>query len=287
MNRRSFIKRTGWLLAGGMMLRPLESWTKPRARQWALLNTNDFHSRFLPFPANHRRYPNQGGMARLTSVIQEYRSKYEHLALFDCGDVFQGTPYFNVFQGDPELSWMKKMGYDATTLGNHDFDKGVNHLYTLRKRHQTPTVLCNYEMSESELQEIVTPYKVIKKGPVKIGVTGVCVNLEGLIGENNRQGLSYINPIDILQENINQLRHKENCDTVLVLSHLGFEYPDFDKIDDLTLAKKTSGIDLILGGHTHTFLDEPVTQKNKDGKDVVIHQAGWAGLRMGRFVFEY
>jgi 5'-nucleotidase len=182
MNRRSFIKRTGWLLAGGMMLRPLESWTKPRARQWALLNTNDFHSRFLPFPANHRRYPNQGGMARLTSVIQEYRSKYEHLALFDCGDVFQGTPYFNVFQGDPELSWMKKMGYDATTLGNHDFDKGVNHLYTLRKRHQTPTVLCNYEMSESELQEIVTPYKVIKKGPVKIGVTGLCVNLEGLIG---------------------------------------------------------------------------------------------------------
>jgi 5'-nucleotidase len=142
-------------------------------------------------------------------------------------------------------------------------------------------------MSESELQEIVTPYKVIKKGPVKIGVTGVCVNLEGLIGENNRQGLSYINPIDILQENINQLRHKENCDTVIVLSHLGFEYPDSDKIDDLTLAKKTSGIDLILGGHTHTFLDEPVTQKNKDGKDVVIHQAGWAGLRMGRFVFEY
>lgn len=275
------------MLAGGMMLRPFNGFSKIRSRQWALLNTNDFHSQFLPFPATHRRYPNQGGMAQLTSIIKEFRQKYEHLALFDCGDVFQGTPYFNVFQGEPELAWMKKMKYDATTLGNHDFDKGVEHLAKLRTKHETPTVLCNYEMSSSRLNQCAQPYKIVQKGPVKIGVTGVCIDLVGLQGKSNKAGLNYINPTDILQDTVDTLRVKENCDTVILLSHLGFEYPDSQKIDDIKLAKQTEGIDLILGGHTHTFMDQPRTVKNKKGKNVVIHQAGWAGLRMGRFVFEY
>ena len=285
MNRRIFLKNSTILLASGFLMRYAHA-LSPRKNTWSILHTNDFHSRFLPFPSNHRRYSNQGGIARLTDLVGKIKQQHEHVTLFDSGDVFQGTPYFNVFKGHPELQWMQRMGYDATTLGNHDFDMGVEHVFALRKQYNTPTLLLNYSFDKGSDHGVIQPYKIIEKGPVRIGVTGVCIDLIGLQGETNRGSFRYFDPVEKLQEQVNFLRKKKNCDAVVVLSHLGYQYQS-EKIDDLKMAQRTEGIDVILGGHTHTFLDEPTVLKNKAGKKVIINQAGWAGLKLGHLQFEY
>ncbi len=285
MNRRIFLKNSTILLASGFLMRYAHA-ISPRKNTWSILHTNDFHSRFLPFPSNHRRYANQGGIARLTDLVGKIKQQHEHVTLFDSGDVFQGTPYFNVFKGHPELQWMQRMGYDATTLGNHDFDMGVEHVFALRKQYNTPTLLLNYSFDKGSDHGVIQPYKIIEKGPVRIGVTGVCIDLIGLQGETNRGSFRYFDPVEKLQEQVNFLRKKKNCDAVVVLSHLGYQYQS-EKIDDLKMAQRTEGIDVILGGHTHTFLDEPTVLKNKAGKKVIINQAGWAGLKLGHLQFEY
>lgn len=285
MNRRIFLKNSAILLSSGFLIRYAHA-LSPRKNAWSILHTNDFHSRFLPFPSTHKRYANQGGIARLTELVRDIKQRYEHVTLFDSGDVFQGTPYFNVFKGHPELQWMQRMGYDATTLGNHDFDMGVEHVFSLRKQYNTPTLLLNYTFDKGSDQGVIQPYKIIEKGPVRIGVTGVCIDLISLQGETNRGSFQYFDPLERLQEQVNFLRKKKNCDAVVVLSHLGYEYKS-EKIDDIKLAQRTEGIDVILGGHTHTFLYEPTVVTNKIGKKVIINQAGWAGLKLGHLQFEY
>lgn len=285
MNRRIFIKNSATFLASGILVRFSQALPKVK-NSLQIIHTNDFHSRFLPFPANHRRHAKQGGIAGLTTLINTIRNQHEYVCLFDSGDVFQGTPYFNVFKGHPELQWMQRMNYDATTLGNHDFDMGTDHLFSLRKLYHTPTVLLNYNYIREEANNVIEPYKIIKKGPLKIGITGVCIDLVGLQGETNRSSFSYLDPIELVESQVQHLRKKEHCDVVILLSHLGFQY-DSEKIDDIKLAQQTAGIDVILGGHTHTFLDEPLVVKNKLGKPVVINQAGWAGLQLGRIQLEF
>ena len=285
MNRRIFLKNSAVLLASGFLMRYAHA-LSPRKNTWSILHTNDFHSRFLPFAATHKRHANQGGIARLTQLVSELRQKHEHVTLFDSGDVFQGTPYFNVFKGHPELQWMQRMEYDATTLGNHDFDMGVEHVFSLRKQYNTPTLLINYTYEKDSDLGVIQPYKIIEKGPIRIGVTGVSIDLVGLQGETNRGSFAYFDPVEKLQEQVNFLRKNKNCNAVVVLSHLGYQYSS-EKIDDIKLAQRTEGIDVILGGHTHTFLDEPTVVKNRAGKKVVINQAGWAGLKLGHLQFEY
>ena len=285
MNRRIFLKNSAVLLASGFLMRYAHA-LSPRKNTWSILHTNDFHSRFLPFAATHKRHANQGGIARLTQLVSELRQKHEHVTLFDSGDVFQGTPYFNIFKGHPELQWMQRMEYDATTLGNHDFDMGVEHVFSLRKQYNTPTLLINYTYEKDSDLGVIQPYKIIEKGPVKIGVTGVSIDLVGIQGETNRGSFAYFDPVEKLQEQVNFLRRNKNCNAVVVLSHLGYQYSS-EKIDDIKLAQITEGIDVILGGHTHTFLDEPTVVKNRAGKKVVINQAGWAGLKLGHLQFEY
>ena len=285
MNRRIFLKNSAVLLASGFLMRYAHA-LAPRKNTWSILHTNDFHSRFLPFAATHKRHANQGGIARLTQLVSELRQQHEHVTLFDSGDVFQGTPYFNVFKGHPELQWMQRMEYDATTLGNHDFDMGVEHVFSLRKQYNTPTLLINYSYEKDSDLGVIQPYKIIEKGPVRIGVTGVSIDLVGLQGETNRGSFAYFDPVEKLQEQVNFLRKNKNCNAVVVLSHLGYQYSS-EKIDDIKLAQRTEGIDVILGGHTHTFLDEPTVVKNRAVKKVVINQAGWAGLKLGHLQFEY
>ena len=285
MNRRIFLKNSAVLLASGFLMRYAHA-LSPRKNTWSILHTNDFHSRFLPFAATHKRHANQGGIARLTQLVSELRQQHEHVTLFDSGDVFQGTPYFNVFKGHPELQWMQRMEYDATTLGNHDFDMGVEHVFSLRKPYITPTLLINYTYEKDSDLGVIQPYKIIEKGPIRIGVTGVSIDLVGLQGETNRGSFAYFDPVEKLQEQVNFLRKNKNCNAVVVLSHLGYQYSS-EKIDDIKLAQRTEGIDVILGGHTHTFLDEPTVVKNRAGKKVVINQAGWAGLKLGHLQFEY
>ena len=285
MNRRIFLKNSAVLLASGFLMRYAHA-LSPRKNTWSILHTNDFHSRFLPFAATHKRHANQGGIARLTQLVSELRQQHEHVTLFDSGDVFHGTPYFNVFKGHPELQWMQRMEYDATTLGNHDFDMGVEHVFSLRKQYNTPTLLINYTYEKDSDLGVIQPYKIIEKGPIRIGVTGVSIDLVGLQGETNRGSFAYFDPVEKLQEQVNFLRRNKNCNAVVVLSHLGYQYSS-EKIDDIKLAQRTEGIDVILGGHTHTFLDEPTVVKNRAGKKVVINQAGWAGLKLGHLQFEY
>jgi 5'-nucleotidase len=215
--------------------------------------------------------------------LADYSPLPSYHLLVDSGDVFQGTPYFNLYGGQPELEWMSQMGYAASTLGNHEFDNGIEHLISAHKQHaQFPLVNCNYTFSG---ESFFKPYTVVERGPIRIGLTGVGINPDGLISERSMPGLGYLDPVQPLQNTVNHLREMEHCHLVFVLSHLGFQY-DSDKIDDHKLASRTHGIDAILGGHTHTFLDKPVQVKNAQNKPVIINQAGWAGLRLGKLEFE-
>lgn len=249
-----------------------------------ILHTNDFHSHVDPFPANHPLHANMGGIENLRSLILDNRPLDESFLLLDCGDIFQGTPYFNLFGGVPEMIWMNHAGYHATTLGNHDFDNGVEKLAELLKHANFPAVNCNYDFHETALNNMVKPYQIFKRSGIKIGITGVGIDLDGLVQAPLRKGVVYRDPVEWVQKTVDHLRKKEHCEMIIVLSHLGYQYPG-NKIDDQKLAKATNGIDLILGGHTHTFLDEPVKFKNISGKEVIINQAGWAGLRLGKIDF--
>lgn len=275
-----FIKsESGWEFSAD------HSMKKSKNRQVTIIHTNDFHSRFEPFESQNKRWGNQGGIARMKDLIDRERSVDPNLFLFDSGDVFQGTPYFNIFKGHPELEWMKKAGYDATTIGNHDFDLGIEHLFQIRKQYEMPTVNCNYKLEDEwKQQNLIQPFKIIEKNNVKLGVIGVGIELTGLLSEFSYKGLTYTNPIESVQKSANFLKVEEKCDMIIVLSHLGYKYNN-DKIDDLKLAANTHNIDAILGGHTHTFLDEPTMVKNSKGQKILVNQAGWAGLRLGKLVF--
>lgn len=289
--RRSFLKK-GFILLGGTLALPISetlalpaSLEHKKKRRICVLHTNDFHSHFESFPANHPTWPSQGGITQLGGLIQEIRKTEENVLLFDCGDIFQGTPYFNFFEGKPELEWMKNMRYDAGTLGNHDFDLGIDHLAKLRTNNPIPLINCNYNFDDSPLKNLVKKHIVLEKGGIKIGVTGATINLEGLLTTDMYKGIVYSDPISPVQKEVDHLRNQEKCDLVFVLSHLGYEYTD-SKIDDLKLARNTHGIDAIMGGHTHTFLEKPTIIKNSKGKNVIVNQAGWAGLQLGKLVFE-
>ena len=285
-NRRKFIKQSAIFSLGIAFLPVIDLKAAKNSNRLVILHTNDFHSRFEPFPENHRKWPNKGGISRLTSLIEKVRVENEHVLLLDSGDVFQGTPYFNIFRGHPELEWIQKMNYDATTIGNHDFDLGIDHLAEIRSKYQTPTLNCNYKINHSGLKELIKPYKIIQKGPLKIGITAVGIELQGLLAQSAYNGLTYQDPTEELQKTVNTLRNNKGCDFVIVLSHLGYSY-ESNKIDDLKLAKNTKGIDLILGGHTHTFLDKPTKIINQEGKTVLVNQAGWAGIELGQIIFTY
>ncbi len=288
-NRRKFIKNSLVFLGGTFALPNAElfSQSSPKndKKRICVLHTNDFHSHFDPFPSNHPLWPNQGGITHLGGLIQDIRNQEDNVLLLDCGDVFQGTPYFNFFEGKPELEWMAKMGYQAGTLGNHDFDLGIQHLAKLREQNAIPLVNCNYNVENTPLKNLVKKHLVINQGGIKIGITGASINLEGLLTSDMYEGIIYQDPIVSVQKEVDFLRIHERCDLVFVISHLGYEYQD-EKIDDLKLAKNTHGIDAIMGGHTHTFLEKPTLVKNVKGKDVVVNQAGWAGLQLGKLVFE-
>ena len=285
MNRKKFIKLSSSVFAGSILIpKELESSLHPIKNELVIIHTNDFHSRFEPFPATHKTWGNQGGIAKLKTLIDDYRARYKNILLLDSGDVWQGTPYFNVFKGYPELEWMKNANYQATTIGNHDFDLGIDHLVDLRKKYDIPTVLCNYQIEHSGFKELVRPYLIIKNKNIKIGITGVAIDFKDLLPQKAYEGITYQDPIEPLQKVVNNLREDQKCDLVIVLSHLGYKY-ESDKIDDLKLAQNTYGIDAILGGHTHTFLDKPTIIANKLGKTTIVNQAGWAGLQLGKLHF--
>ncbi|MBP6000823.1 MAG: metallophosphatase [Flavobacterium sp.] len=287
MKRRDFIQKTaaGTALLGLANI-GLSSFTTLETKKITILHTNDVHSHIDPFPVDHPRNPNMGGAARRAAIIENIRKEEEHVLLLDAGDIFQGTPYFNFYGGELEFKLMSMMQYDLATIGNHDFDNGIDGLYAQLPHAKFEFVSANYDFKNTVLDSHVKPYKIFNKGGIKIGVFGLGIELEGLVDKKAYKETVYHNPIEVAQDMARILKHNKKCDLVICLSHLGFSYKNEpNKVSDLDLAKKTKDIDLIIGGHTHTFLEKPVIQKNSEGKEVMINQVGCYGINLGRVDF--
>jgi 5'-nucleotidase len=281
-NRRDFLKTiaTGVAFAG-LGSFPLEILAAHDIVKLTVLHTNDVHSRIDPFPSSDPKYPGMGGVARRSAIIKKIRQKEENVLLLDAGDIFQGTPYFNLYGGEPELRLMSMMGYDAATIGNHDFDNGIEGLAKRLHDMNFPFLNVNYYFKDTPLENKTIPYKIFKKGGIKIGVFGIGIELHGLVDPKLYGNTMYEDPLKAANETAAILRNDHKCNLVICLSHLGYRYDD-KKISDEIFAKESSNIDLIIGGHTHTFLDSPIRYNNKVGKEIFVAQVGWAGIRLGR-----
>ncbi|WMX14146.1 MULTISPECIES: bifunctional UDP-sugar hydrolase/5'-nucleotidase [unclassified Aureispira] len=288
-NRRSFLGKLGSLavVAGSTSMMPSFlkaasfSSEEGRLHKLTILHTNDVHSRIEPFPMDGGKNEGRGGIAKRAALINKIRQEEEHVLLLDAGDMFQGTPYFNYFGGELEMKLMSKMGYDAGTIGNHDFDGGIDGLHKqLTTQANFPLVNCNYDFSDTIMNGHTKPYQIFQKGPIKVGVLGVGVELEGLVPSPLYKKTRYTDPIKKANHYANILKNEEKCDYVICLSHLGYMYKT-NKVSDVVLATSTQNIDLIIGGHTHTFLDKP-TIITVDNKETLITQVGWAGMVLGR-----
>jgi 5'-nucleotidase len=288
MKRRDFIQKTAASSALlGLTGVSLSSFSTPSdIKKITILHTNDVHSHIDPFPADHPKNPNLGGAARRAAIIEGIRKEEKNVLLLDAGDIFQGTPYFNYYGGELEFKLMSMMQYDLATMGNHDFDNGIDGFYAQLPHAKFDFVSANYDFKNTILNDIVKPYKIIIRDGIKIGIFGLGVQLDGLVDKKLYKETVYNNPIEVAQDMTRILKEEKKCDLVICLSHLGFKYKDEpEKPSDILLAQKTKNIDLIIGGHTHTFLDKPVIEKNSDGKDVLINQVGCFGLNLGRIDF--
>lgn len=283
LNRRSFIKKSVVLAAASAI--PSSSMMaladSSREIKITILHTNDWHSRIEAFPMDGGKYQGLGGAAARKKIIDQVRKEQAHVLLLDCGDVFQGTPYFNFFNGNLEIELMNEMGYDASTIGNHEFDAGMENLAAAIDKAKFPFLSCNYHVEKTPLKQKLLNTKIFQFDKIKIGVFGVGIDPEGLVPAKLCQGVEYADPISKAEEISFLLKKNMHCDYVICLSHLGYEYDD-SKVSDHTLAQNTSYIDMILGGHTHTFLDSPILLKNKLKKEVLVNQVGWAGIHLGR-----
>lgn len=287
MKRRDFIQKTAASSALlGLSGVSLSSFSTIETKKITILHTNDTHSHIDPFPADHPKNPNMGGAARRAAIIESIRKEEKNVLLLDAGDIFQGTPYFNYYGGELEFKLMSMMQYDVATMGNHDFDNGIDGFYAQLPHAKFDFVSANYDFKNTVLNDIVKPYKIIIKDGIKIGIFGLGVQLDGLVDKKLYKETVYNNPIEVAQDMTRILKEEKKCDLVICLSHLGFKYKDEpEKPSDIVLAQKTKNIDLIIGGHTHTFLDKPIIEKNSEGKEVLINQVGCFGVNLGRIDF--
>jgi 5'-nucleotidase len=289
LNRKKFIRQAA-LSAGAFMAGPsiISAADYFSPLKLTILHTNDTHSRLEPFPMDGGRNQGLGGVAARATLIETIRKEQEHVLLFDAGDIFQGTPFFNIYKGEPEIKAMSAMKYDACTIGNHDFDAGMENLATqLTKQANFPMLVANYDFTNTPMEHKTQPYKIFKKGKLKIGVFGVSIEGKGLIPDSLFGATKYLDPVQKANEAADSLKRKEGCDMIICLSHLGHQYKGSNMVSDEVLAKETENIDLIIGGHTHTFLDNPVKYTNKKGQDVIVNQVGFAGIILGRLDFEF
>lgn len=296
MNGKARLIRWAVVLAAVVALVPLRG----KARWWhrssltdtdsvtlVILHTNDTHSRLDPLPSNSSSHAGQGGVLRREALIREQRRQAEKegasVLLLDAGDFFQGTPYYNFFDGQVEVDMMNRLGYQAVTLGNHEFDKGTETLAKTIKNARFKIVCSNYDLSASALKDVVVPWTVLQTGPLRVGVVAACPNLESLVTASHRRGVVYRPPVEIVSSLASMLKTEQACDLVICLSHLGYDHAGVGELD---LARQSSGVDVIVGGHSHTFLREPVVCQNKLGEDVILSQMGCDGVYVGRIVLK-
>ncbi len=287
MERRHFLKS---ISAGaafvGLSSIPFETFAANEMVKLTILHTNDVHSHIEPFPLNDPKFPGLGGVARRAALIKKIRQQEKNVLLLDVGDIFQGTAYFNMYGGELEIKLMSQMGYDASTVGNHDFDNGLEGLAKQLPNATFPLITCNYDFSDTVMNGKTIPYKIIIKDGVKIGLFGIGIELDGLVDKKMYGKTRYLDPIEESAKMAHFLKKDQKCDLVICLSHLGFKYEN-DKMCDATLARHSKNIDIILGGHTHTFLDIPMKYRNSDGEEVIVAQVGWAGIKLGRIDYVF
>ena len=286
MNRKTFIKNS--IYGSAAVGLALNNFSCSSHKNITILHTNDVHSHIEPFSEDHSEFPNKGGVERRATLISEIRRSNPNTLLFDAGDIFQGTPYFNFYGGEIEFKLMSMLGYDAVTIGNHDFDNGIDGLDKQLPNAKFDIISSNYDFKNTILESKISNYKIYNKSGIKIGVFGLGIELEGLVSKDLYKETKYLDPIDIANDTAKKLKETENCDLVICLSHLGYKYEKLpNKVSDFNLAKSTSNIDLIVGGHTHTFMNKPVVVKNNVGNDVLINQVGCFGLYLGRIDFSF
>ena len=281
MNRKQFIYNT--ILATTGLSMPFNNINlNEKHKKLTILHTNDMHSQIFPFKSG--KYKGLGGMAERATLIKSLRQKTDNVLLLDAGDIFQGTPYFNYFGGELEFKLMSKMNYDAATLGNHDFDNGISGLNDKLRYAKFSFINSNYDFSNTTLNGKIKKFKIFRKDQLKVGVFGLGVELDGLVQKKLYEGVKYYDPIEVANEVSSMLKFDYKCDMIVCLSHLGLEYED-EKVSDLKVAKNSSFIDLIIGGHTHSFLENSIFVTNQANKKVVVSQAGYGGIKLGRLDF--
>ncbi|VAW15680.1 5'-nucleotidase [hydrothermal vent metagenome] len=288
MKRRKFLSNSivtsTFVGLGGLSL---NSCFQPTEKHITILHTNDVHSHIDTFSKNHSVFPNLGGLSRRAVLVETIRKENPNTLLFDAGDIFQGTPYFNFYGGELEFKLMSALKYDAATIGNHDFDNGVEGIYAQLPHAKFEFLSANYDFSNTLLDGHTKPYKTYLINGIKIGVYGIGIQLSGLVTKSLYKETRFLNPYEISLDMERTLKKDENCDLIICLSHLGYEYEPEDRPDDLTLASKTKYTNLIIGGHTHTFLDKPTIVENKNGKKVLVNQVGCFGINLGRIDFYF
>ena len=254
-------------------------------KQLVILHTNDTHSCIMPLNPNlaDTAVANRGGYLRRVNMIKEERKKHPDLLLFDSGDFSQGSPYYSLFKGDVEVGLMNEMRYDAATIGNHEFDFGIDNMVRIFKEAKFPIVCSNYDFSGTPLEGIVKPWIVIKRNGLKIGVFGLCPQLAGLVSAANYGTIKYLDPIEKGKEMAEFLKKKEKCDVVICLSHLGW---NVENVDDTQMIPGTRYVDLVLGGHSHTFFQDLRYVKDLDGKPVPVDQNGKNAIWVGKMVLD-
>jgi 5'-nucleotidase len=287
MNRRIFIRNLGIGTAGLSLGMPLTTLAADDFKVLSILHTNDIHSHVEPFSGTNPNYDGKGGLARISGMIKNIKEKNPDTLVFDAGDAFQGTPYFNFFGGELIYELMSAAGYDASAIGNHEFDNGLQGLLNALETAKFPLINSNYDFSDTILAGKFPRYKIYRKSGIKVGVYGIGIELNGLVAPLQYGNTVFLEPVKTAVQMENYLKNERKCDLVICLSHLGLRYRD-NQVSDMTLASETSYTDLIIGGHTHTFLKEPLTLKNKAGSPVLVNQAWWGGLVLGHidFVFE-
>ncbi len=246
-----------------------------------ILYTNDTHARLDPFPKNATQFAGLGGIARRANLIRRIREQEKNLLLLDAGDVFQGTPWFDVYGGELDLKLMSEIRYDAMAVGNHEFDLGLEALAEAADNADFPLLAANYSVHNTPLDGVVRRFVVKSIAGLRVGIFGLGIELPGVVDPKLYGGVRSRDVEVWANGMVTSLRRYHNCDLIICLSHLGYEYSD-SRIDDLTIARKVGGIDLIIGGHTHTFLDRPVSMINPEGTRTLVTQMGHSGVRLGR-----
>ena len=287
MDRRKFIRKSSL----GLLALPLitsTSWTfkSEKKKRITILHTNDMHSHIDPFSKDDRRYAGMGGMRKLGSLIHHIRTQEKNVLLLDSGDIFQGTPYFNKYKGEVELKIMSNLEYDASTMGNHDFDNGIEGFKKVLPHSNFPFLCSNYDFSNTILDGVTKTHLVKKVDGIKVGLFGIGIELNGLVEKRLFKETKYLDPLEQANFYAKKLKEDYHCDLIICLSHLGYSY-DSNKVSDLVLARKSENINIILGGHTHTFLEVATKVNNKRGQTVLVNQAGWGALSMGRIDVEF